>query len=121
MLHRGNAPAPSTQTVVADRKSIAVLPFVNLTGHPDDAYLADGLQEEVLNALARIRDFRVISRSSVDEFRGAGRNVREISGRLGVGTLLEGSLRRDGVPRSRKWATGFLLSQRGVSPGRAQR
>jgi TolB-like protein len=81
---------------VADRKSVAVLPFENLSGRDEDAYLADGLQEEVLNALARLRDIKVISRTSVMEYRGKGHNVREIGQRLGVGTVLEGSIRREG-------------------------
>ncbi|HSE11837.1 MAG TPA: TIR domain-containing protein [Rudaea sp.] len=81
---------------VADRKSVAVLPFDNLSGRAEDAYLADGLQEEVLNALARLREIKVISRTSVMEYRGKTRNVREIGQRLGVGTILEGSIRRDG-------------------------
>jgi TolB-like protein len=95
-LHRGSVFTTSAGVARAlDRKSIAVLPFANLTGHPDDAYLADGLQEEILNALARIRDLKVISRTSVAEFRGVGRNIRDIGDRLGVGTVLEGSVRRD--------------------------
>ncbi|HET7064644.1 MAG TPA: TIR domain-containing protein, partial [Rudaea sp.] len=81
---------------VADRKSVAVLPFENLSGRGEDNYLADGLQEEVLNALARLSEFKVISRTSVMEYRGSTRNVREIGQRLGVGTILEGSIRRDG-------------------------
>ena len=80
---------------VPDRKSIAVLPFETLTGQAADAYLADGLQEEILNALARIRDLKVISRTSVAQFRGGDRNIHEISDRLGVGSVLEGSVRRD--------------------------
>ena len=98
-LHRGTGavgPAAATTAAVPDRKSIAVLPFENLTGRPEDAYLADGLQEEILNALARIRDLKVISRSSVSEYRGPQRNIRQISARLGVGTVLEGSVRREG-------------------------
>ena len=81
---------------VADRKSVAVMPFENLSGRTEDAYLADGLQEEILNALARLREFKVISRTSVMEYRGKALNVREIAQRLGVGTILEGSIRRDG-------------------------
>ena len=80
----------------ADAKSIAVLPFANLTGRPEDAYLADGLQEEILNALARLPDLKVISRTSAGEFRGGAPNVREVGQRLGVGSVLEGSVRRDG-------------------------
>jgi len=89
-------PAPSAGTAVPARTAIAVLPFDNLSGHSDDAYLADGLQEEILNALARLRALTVISRTSVMQFRGAARNVREIAQRLGVGSILEGSIRRGG-------------------------
>jgi TolB-like protein len=81
---------------LADPKSIAVLPFVNLTGRSDDAYLADGLQEEILSTLARISDLKVISRTSTEEFRGFTPNVREVANRLGVGSVLEGSVRREG-------------------------
>jgi TolB-like protein len=93
---RAPATTPAAVAAPADRKSIAVLPFDNLSGRAEDAYLADGLQEEVLNALARLREFKVISRTSVMEYRGKTRNVREIGERLGVGTILEGSIRRDG-------------------------
>jgi len=91
----GDLTAITSAVRAPDRKSIAVLPFENLTGRPEDAYLADGLQEEILNALARIRDLKVISRTSVGEYRGGNRNVHEISDRLGVGSVLEGSVRRD--------------------------
>jgi TolB-like protein len=90
------APAGAPAAPVPDRKSIAVLPFDNLSGRAEDAYLADGLQEEILNALAKLRDLTVISRTSVMEFRGKAHNVRDIGTRLGVGTILEGSIRRDG-------------------------
>jgi TolB-like protein len=85
-----------TATPAANRNSIAVMPFDNLSGHSEDAYLADGLQEEILNALARVRELNVISRTSVMEFRGKTRNLREIGQRLNVGSVLEGSIRRDG-------------------------
>jgi TolB-like protein len=85
-----------TAAPAANRQSIAVLPFDNLSGHSEDAYLADGLQEEILNALARVRELNVISRTSVMEFRGKTRNMREIGQRLNVGSVLEGSIRRDG-------------------------
>lgn len=71
------------------------MPFDNLSGHSEDAYLADGLQEEILNALARVRELNVISRTSVMEFRGKARNIREIGQRLNVGSVLEGSIRRE--------------------------
>jgi TolB-like protein len=87
--------APSDRAAPSP-KSIAVLPFQNLSGRPEDAYLAAGLQEEILNALARMRDLKVISRTSANAFNGDTPNVREISQRLGVGSVLEGSIRRDG-------------------------
>jgi TolB-like protein/Flp pilus assembly protein TadD len=89
--HRPKDTAPAVSP-----KSIAVLPFDNLSGHAEDTYLADGLQEEVLNALARVRELNVISRTSVMEFRGAARNIHEIGQRLNVGSVLEGSIRREG-------------------------
>jgi TolB-like protein len=95
----GSVPGATVATANApalDPKSVAVLPFENLSGRAEDTYLADGLQEEILNALARVRDLKVISRTSVMEYRGKAPNVREIGQRLGVGTILEGSIRRDG-------------------------
>ncbi len=94
---KGPPTAPvSVNHAAASPKSIAVLPFQNLTGRPEDAYLAAGLREEILNALARMRDLKVISRTSASEFHADTLNVREISDRLGVGSILEGSIRRDG-------------------------
>jgi TolB-like protein len=87
---------PKDTTPALSPKSIAVLPFDNLSGHAEDAYLADGLQEEILNALARVRELNVISRTSVMEFRAATRNIHEIGQRLNVGSILEGSIRREG-------------------------
>lgn len=94
-LLRGAAGGSDAAPLTADRKSIAVLPFENLTGRAEDAYLADGLQEEILNALARIRDLNVISRTSVAGYRGERPDMHAISSRLGVGTVLEGSVRRE--------------------------
>ena len=94
-------PTTAATSVVSDKpvaipvKSLAVLPFDNLSSLPGDADLADGLQEEILSALARLRDLKVISRTSVMEFRGKTHNVREIGQKLGVGSILEGSIRRD--------------------------
>ena len=88
--------SPTPTPAVQSRKSIAVLPFENLSGRAEDAYLADGLQEEILSALARLRDLKVISRTSVMEYRGKTRNIRQIGQRLGAGTILEGSVRREG-------------------------
>src|SRR5262249_43341220 len=78
-------------------KSIAVLPFQNLSDEKENAYFADGIQDDILTNLSKIGDLKVISRMSVMPYRGDGvRNAREIGKALGVGTLLEGSVRRAG-------------------------
>src|SRR5213592_1444923 len=77
-------------------KSIAVLPFESLSDDKENAYFADGIQDDVLTNLSKISDLKVISRTSVMPYRGKGSNVREIGKALGVGTILEGSVRRIG-------------------------
>ena len=78
-------------------KSIAVLPFANLSNEQTNAFFADGVQDDILTSLAEINDLRVISRSSVMQFRDLGaRNLREIATTLGVANILEGSVRREG-------------------------
>jgi TolB-like protein len=78
-------------------KSIAVLPFQNLSDEKENAYFADGIQDDILTNLSKIGELKVISRMSVMSYRGDGaRNAREIGKALGVGTLLEGSVRRAG-------------------------
>jgi TolB-like protein/Tfp pilus assembly protein PilF len=77
-------------------KSIAVLPFENLSDEKENAYFADGIQDDVLTNLSKIGDLKVISRTSVMPYRGKASNVREIGKALGVSTILEGSVRRVG-------------------------
>jgi TolB-like protein/Flp pilus assembly protein TadD len=77
-------------------KSIAVLPFQNLSDEKENAYFADGIQDDVLTNLSKIGDLKVISRTSVMPYRGKASNVREIGKALGVGAVLEGSVRRIG-------------------------
>jgi len=78
-------------------KSIAVLPFQNLSDEKENAYFADGIQDDILTNLSKIGDLKVISRMSVMSYRGDGaHNAREIGKALGVATLLEGSVRRAG-------------------------
>jgi len=78
-------------------KSIAVLPFQSLSDEKENAYFADGIQDDILTNLSKIGDLKVISRMSVMSYRGdAVRNAREIGKALGVATLLEGSVRRVG-------------------------
>ena len=79
-----------------ERPGLAVLPFANLSPDPANAYVADGLHEEILATLARAGGLRVISRTSVQEYRDTKRNLREIAEALDVSLILEGSVRRDG-------------------------
>ena len=80
----------------AVEKSIAVLPFENFSAEKENAFFADGIQDDILTSLAQIRGLRVISRSSVMGFRGSSsRNLRAISKALGVANVLEGSVRRE--------------------------
>ena len=77
-------------------KSIAVLPFQNLSDDPQNAYFADGIQDDVLTSLSKIGDLKVISRTSVMQYRDKATNVRDIGKALGVSNILEGSVRRSG-------------------------
>src|SRR5216117_3266803 len=77
-------------------KSIAVLPFQSLSDEKENAYFADGIQDDILTNLSKIGDLKVISRTSVMPYRGKTSNVREIGKALGVGAILEGSVRRVG-------------------------
>ena len=73
---------------------VAVLPFENLSGDPDNAYFADGIQEEILTRLAKIADLKVISRTSTRHYQNKPRNLREIAQQLGVANILEGSVQK---------------------------
>jgi TolB-like protein len=77
-------------------RAIAVLPFDNLSTSEENAYFADGIHEDVLTQLSRIADLTVISRTSVLTYRESDKTLREIGGELGVGSVLEGSVRRLG-------------------------
>jgi len=75
-------------------KSIAVLPFANLSQDPDNAYFADGIQEEILSRLSKIGDLRVISRTSTQRYKSAPDNLSEIANKLGVAHILEGTVQK---------------------------
>src|SRR6266568_4335955 len=77
-------------------KSIAVLPFENLSDEKENAFFADGIQDDILTNLSKIGDLKVISRTSVMPYRGHTSNIREIAKTLGVSSVLEGSVRREG-------------------------
>jgi serine/threonine protein kinase/tetratricopeptide (TPR) repeat protein len=82
---------------VPTEKSIAVLPFENISANKDDAYFADGVQDEILNNRAKIAQLKVISRTSVMQYRAdTKRDLRQIAKALGVANVLEGTVRRDG-------------------------
>lgn len=84
---------PSAET---GGKSVAVLPFVAMSNGPDDDYFADGLTEEIINSLAQLPTLLVTARTSAFHFKGQNLPVSEIAGRLGVGHVVEGSVRRAG-------------------------
>jgi TolB-like protein/Flp pilus assembly protein TadD len=90
------APAAAT-AAVEDIAAIAVLPFTDMSAERDQDYLCDGLAEELINALTHVGGLRVAARTASFQFRGAGADVREVGLRLGVGSLLEGSVRKAGT------------------------
>jgi serine/threonine-protein kinase len=88
---------PTHSAVAIGEKSIAVLPFENLSSDKENAYFAEGIQDEILTDLAKVADLKVISRTSVMQYRdSAARNLREIGQQLGVAHVLEGSVQRAG-------------------------
>jgi TolB-like protein/class 3 adenylate cyclase len=87
----------TSQPTAIPHKSIAVLPFENLSDDKENAYFADGVQDETLTDLAKIADLKIISRTSVMHYKsGASRNLREISQQLGIAHVVEGSVQRSG-------------------------
>jgi TolB-like protein/Tfp pilus assembly protein PilF len=81
-------------TLAAPKKSIAVLPFENLSRDPDNAYFAEAIQDEILARLSKIADLKVISRTSTQKYKSAPDNLREIAKQLGVANILEGSVQK---------------------------
>ena len=81
---------------LADRPSIAVLPFTNMSGDPEQVYFSDGISEDVITELSRFRELMVIARNSTFSFRGQNVDVREIGRALGAAYVLEGTVRRAG-------------------------
>jgi TolB-like protein len=89
--------ANTAATVSANKATLAVLPFADLSAAHDQEYFSDGLTEELLNQLAQIQDLRVTARTSSFSFKGKNEDVRVIGQKLGVANLLEGSVRKDGT------------------------
>lgn len=89
--------------ISASNKSIAVLPFVNMSADPDNEYFSDGITEEIINALTTVRGLKVIARTSSFAFKNKNIDVRTIGDQLGVSTILEGA---SGKPKA-----GFELQR----------
>jgi TolB-like protein len=103
--HRGvpkSTGAPTAPTAIAPtsipEKSIAVLPFIDLSQAKDQEYFCDGISEEILDSLAKISGLRVVARTSSFSFKGQNADVGEVGRKLNVANVLEGSLRREGNP-----------------------
>lgn len=89
-------PAPAAVSAAAPRTAVAVLPFANLTGDASKDYLGDGMAEEVINTLTKVPGLKVPARTSSFAYKGRNADVRQIARDLGVGTILEGSVREAG-------------------------
>ena len=96
VLHRDEKRADIAPVAEISAKSIAVLPFENLSEEKANAYFADGIQEEILTRLAKIADLKVISRTSTQHYKSAPENLPEIAKQLGVAHILEGSVQKSG-------------------------
>jgi TolB-like protein/class 3 adenylate cyclase/tetratricopeptide (TPR) repeat protein len=96
---------PTTQSV-PEKPSIAVLPFVNMSGDAEDEYFSDGITEDITTALSKLRSFLVIARNSTSAYKGKAADFRQVAGDLGVRYVLEGSVRRAG---DRLRVTGQLI------------
>jgi TolB-like protein/Tfp pilus assembly protein PilF len=93
---KSSAPLPANAVAPVDSKSIAVLPFENLSEEKANAYFADGIQDEILTSLARIGQLKVISRTSTRSYSSSPDNIAEIAQQLGVAHILEGSVQKAG-------------------------
>jgi len=99
----GDRTATATNSTGAEKgsdpisKSIAVLPFVNMSSDPEQEYFSDGISEEILNALAKVKDLKVAGRTSSFAFKGENQDLRQVGETLGVEHILEGSVRKSGT------------------------
>ena len=113
--------APNASETSLDPRRIAVLPFASYSPHSEDAYFAEGMTEELIASLSKIKDFRVVARTSVSRYRETTKPITVISRELGVGTILEGSVRKagekvritaqliDGLTEDHLWAERYDL------------
>src|SRR5258706_7670402 len=94
---RGTTFQPSEPTLpLPDKPSIAVLPFQNMSGDPEQEFFADGMAEDIITALSRLRWFFVVARNSTFAYKGKARDIRQVARELGVQYVLEGSVRKAG-------------------------
>ena len=98
--------ASTAAPALADKPSIAVLPFVNMSGDPEQDYFSDGITECIVTALSKLCSFFVIARNSTSAYKGKATGVRQVAIELGVRYVLEGSVRRSG---ERLRVTGQLI------------
>ena len=96
MKIRDRRPAPKTELSSAERPSIAVLPFANMSGDPEQEYFADGISEDIITGLSKLRWFFVIARNSSFIYKGKAVDVKRVARELGVRYVLEGSVRKGG-------------------------
>ena len=96
VVPRAAAPGPAVAEAPDDMRSIAVLPFANMSDDPEAEYFSDGMTEEIINALAQLRDLRVAARTSCFAFKGKTPDLGDVGAKLKVATVLEGSVRRAG-------------------------
>ncbi|MEP6975393.1 MAG: tetratricopeptide repeat protein, partial [Spartobacteria bacterium] len=89
-------PSPDAAAFAVPEKSIAVLPFDNLSRDPENAYFSEGIQDEILTRLAKIAELKVISRTSTQRFKSSPEDLRQIAQQLGVAHILEGSVQKSG-------------------------
>ena len=102
----GPASPSNSPSLICDQPSIAVLPFINMSGDPAQDYFADGMTEEIITALARFKSLFVIARNSSFAYRGSAADIKQIARELGVRYVLEGSVRNSG---DRVRITGQLI------------
>jgi len=95
-LKKIESPTPETPVDTKWKDSIAVFPFTNMSADPENEYFSDGLSEELINALTKIKGLRVVARTSSFAFKGEKTDLREVGQKLNVETLLEGSVRKAG-------------------------
>src|SRR5215469_2570130 len=105
-LQSSRGPTGAPPLALPDRPSIAVLPFQNMSGHPEQDYFADGIVEEIITALSRFRELFVIARNSSFTYKDRAVDVKQVGRELGVRYLLEGSVRKAG---NRIRVTGQLI------------